>query len=125
MRLRFLEGTVFRAVSGQDVDFDSCDLGIFDELRRFLDGSGVHCAFVSGYQKVQALREALDGVCHGLVPFGTLPARKRGAALGGRRQLLHIFRGYRESALRASRAAVGRPQRREGLGTGQRADEGY
>ena len=27
--------------------------------------------------------------------------------------------GYRESALRASRAAVGRPQRRAGLGTGQ------
>ena len=32
--------------------------------------------------------------------------------------------GYRESALRASRAAVGRPQRRAGLGN-QQADEGY
>jgi len=33
--------------------------------------------------------------------------------------------GHRESALWASRAGVGRPQRRAGLGTGQRADEGY
>ena len=32
--------------------------------------------------------------------------------------------GYRESALRASRAAVGRPQRRAGLGTGSYAPKG-
>ena len=63
MRLRFLEGTFFRAVSGQDVAVDSCTLGIFDELRRFLDGSGVHCAFVSGYQTVQAPQNTLDFVC--------------------------------------------------------------
>jgi hypothetical protein len=53
MRLRFLEGTFFRAVSGQDVAVDSCTLGIFDELRRFLAGSGVQCVFVGGYQTVQ------------------------------------------------------------------------
>ena len=63
MRLRFLEGTLFRVVSGQDAAFASCDLGIFDELRRFLDGSGVHCAFVSGYQTVQAPQNTLDFVC--------------------------------------------------------------
>ena len=138
MRLRFLEGTLFRVVSGQDAAFASCDLGIFDELRRFLAGSGMPVSLCQrlpdGPGPMGNFRWCLP--CP--VPFGTLPARKRGAALGGRaahheeepedlirRQLLHILPGHRESALRASRAAVGRPQRRAGLATGQQADEGY
>ncbi|MGV8125984.1 MAG: hypothetical protein ACP5PV_02070 [Methanothrix sp.] len=88
MRLRFLEGTVFRAVSGRDVDFDSCDLGIFDELRRFLDGSGVHCAFVSGYQTVQAPQNTLDFVCparylSALYPPGSVERRSVEGVLTG------------------------------------------
>ena len=39
-------------------------------------------------------------------------------------RLLHTLPGHRESAF-GIRAAVGRPQRRAGLGTGQQADEGY
>ncbi|OPY49090.1 MAG: CHAT domain protein [Methanosaeta sp. PtaU1.Bin112] len=105
------EDALFRAIYGQDVAFDSCDLGSFEELkekvsefqphivhltghgavfegvgrfafekedgtadlvssaelRRFLAGSGVQCVFVSGCQSGKAPREALAGICQGLV----------------------------------------------------------
>ena len=105
------EEALFRAIYGQDVAFDSCDLGTFEELkekvnefkphvvhltghgavrdgqgrfafekedgtadlvpsedlRRFLAGSGVQCVFVSGCQSGKAPREALAGICQGLV----------------------------------------------------------
>ncbi|HPS91472.1 MAG TPA: tetratricopeptide repeat protein [Methanothrix sp.] len=105
------EEALFRAIYGQDVAFDSCDLGSFEELkekvsefqphivhltghgavmegegrfafekedgttdlvpstelRRFLAGSGVQCVFVSGCQSGKAPREALAGICQGLV----------------------------------------------------------
>jgi tetratricopeptide (TPR) repeat protein len=37
------------------------------ELRRFLAGSGVQCVFVSGCKSGKAPREALAGICQGLV----------------------------------------------------------
>ncbi|OPY49097.1 MAG: CHAT domain protein [Methanosaeta sp. PtaU1.Bin112] len=37
------------------------------ERRRFLAGSGVQCVFVSGCKSGKAPREALAGICQGLV----------------------------------------------------------
>ena len=45
----------------------TADLVSSAELRRFLAGSGVQCVFVSGCQSGKAPREALAGICQGLV----------------------------------------------------------
>ena len=111
---------------------------------RRLPGSEKKLEYFSGELRPRPLRLlfnacALGWRLPGPVVISPLSVGQGGAALGGwsadqgeepwdlisPAPAFAYLPGYRESALRASRAAVGRPQRRAGLATGQQADEGY
>jgi hypothetical protein len=63
-----VEEALFRAVSGQDVAFDSCDLGTFEELKKRVSEYRPHILHLTG---------------HGVVLYVRLPAINRDSSLAG------------------------------------------